>query len=342
MRRLTFAFLLFVAPTAAQAGGLPLTTAQRADLGRIGATLEKDYGFSPAEVKSTFAAIRMQPEVLARMAAPAEALPWWRYRQIFITPARIAAGLAFWRAHRALLEETGHRYGVPPALLVAILGVETFYGEHMGHISVLDANATLFLSHPRGAFFGRQLIDFLRLCRDNSLDPATVEGSYAGAMGMPQFIASSYLHYAVDADGAGANLWNSVPDTLASVANYFRDHGWRDGEPVAMGARLGQGADPAPFLGDSSEPRATLSRLAEAGIHPAGEIADPPPATLLRLDGRDGPEYYLVWHNFRVIMRYNPSPLYAMAVWSLMERLQAAQEEPATRGTVRQSSTTDH
>ena len=314
--------LCLIAPLA-QAGGLPLDSQQRARLKPLETTLAARYGFPAEDIQRLFAQIRYDPTVMDSMNAPAENLPWWRYRAIFLTPERIDAGAAFLTTHQASLQSAAQQYGVAPALIVAILGVETYYGKNMGAIPVLDANATLYLAHPRRyAFFGRQLVDFLRLCRENHLDPLETKGSYAGAMGMPQFIASSYRRYAVDADGHGADLWTSMPDITASVAHYFAASGWHPGQPVAMAAKLMADARPDGFVSANGTGHFTLAQLAAAGIHPQGKVQDIDPdlpVGLLRLVGKNGPVYFICWNNFAVIQRYNSSPLYAMAVALLMQ-----------------------
>ncbi|MHB1203091.1 MAG: lytic murein transglycosylase B [Acidithiobacillus sp.] len=346
IRRLLLSLCLIAAPLA-QAGSLPLDSRQLARLEPLEATLAARYGFSADDIHQLFAQIRYDPSVMASMNAPAENLPWWRYRAIFITPKRIDAGAAFLAAHQASLQAAAQQYGVARALIVAILGVETYYGKNMGDTPVLDANATLYLTHPRRyAFFGHQLIDFLRLCRENHLDPLGIKGSYAGAMGMPQFIASSYLRYAVDADGHGADLWTSMPDITASVAHYFAASGWHPGQPVAMPAKLTDDAHPDAFVSANGTGHFTLSQLAAAGIRPRGNAQDIDPdlpVGLLRLVGKNGPDYFICWNNFAVIQRYNSSPLYAMAVALLMQDIRNKRSggEPTTPLTVTTSTPFD-
>ena len=264
---------------------------------------------------------RVQPAILAAIARPAEARSWQDYRPIFLRPTRIAAGAAFYRAHRALLERIAARYGVPPQILVAILGVETDYGRNTGGYRVLDALYTLAFHYPpRAAFFQKELGVFLSLPREALPAPrARLRGSYAGAMGWCQFMPSSFALYAVSADGRGpADIWTALPDILASTANYLARHGWRRDAPIAVRARAGADAALPPLQG--SVPLYTLGRLAARGFtSTATASALPPdtPATLLPVQGEDGPEVWITLDNFRVITRYNSSPLYALAVTEL-------------------------
>ncbi|MEW5792302.1 MAG: lytic murein transglycosylase B [Pseudomonadota bacterium] len=321
-------------PAAARAVQAPaLDEAQRAKLAALIEELVSRHAYDPNQLEALFQGFAVDQSVIRLMTKPAEAMPWHRYRRIFITPNRIAAGNAFWRKHERLLNQVSQTYQVPPELILAILGIETFYGKNVGTYPVLEANASLFLGYPRRSdFFRQQLVDFLLLSRQEGLDPWNTKGSYAGAMGMSQFISSSYRAYAVDGDGDGRrDLWGSIPDITASVANYFKVHGWRLGQPVAIPAQLTPGAQPQPFLSDDLRPRYTLEQLAGAGITPmvdtGGTLGAQLPVSLLKLDGTDGPEYFITFHNFYVITRYNRSPLYAMAAVEMMQNLQQPGEE---------------
>ena len=264
---------------------------------------------------------RVQPSILAAMTRPAEARPWKDYRPIFLGQARIDAGIAFYRDHRALIDRIAARYGVPPQILVAILGVETYYGRQTGGYRVLDALSTLAFHYPpRAAFFQRELGVFLNLPRSELPAPrAELRGSYAGAMGWCQFMPSSFAHYAVSADDDGrADLWHSLPDILASTANYLAAHGWQRGALIAVRATAAAGARVPPAPG--SAPVYTLAQLAARGFTSRALAAALPPATpatLLAVQGADGPEYWIALANFQVIMRYNTSALYALAVTQL-------------------------
>jgi len=275
-----------------------------------------------ARINAILDGAQKQPGIIAAMTRPAETKPWRDYRPIFLTEARIAQGAAFWREHAALLEPIAAEYGVPPELIVAIIGVETSYGRNTGNWRALDALATLAFHYPPRASYFRGELKRLLLLPDGTfpMPIGEIRGSYAGAMGMPQFMPTSYATWAVDRDGDGRiDLWNSYADIFASVAKYLIDHGWEPGAPVADRARAAEGAvEPER---DGFRPIHSVGALAEAGF-PIATARDPStPATLLRLEGEDGPEFWVTHQNFFVITRYNRSPLYAMAVHQLSQAI---------------------
>ncbi len=280
------------------------------------------HGFDPARLLGWMSKARFRKDIIRAISRPAEARPWSQYRPIFLTRARIEGGERFWRTHRATLEQAQERFGVPPEIVTAIIGVETRYGAHTGRYRVLDALSTLAFGYPkRAGFFRAELEQFLLMTREQKLDPLALKGSYAGAMGLGQFIPSSYRAYAVDFDGNGkADLWDPE-DAIGSVANYFARHGWRAGKEIAMPARITAGADPEPLLKAGLRPSLSLARLRQAGVEPQGDPDEGETAALLRLEGIAGPEYWLALHNFYVITRYNHSPLYAMAVYQLSREI---------------------
>ena len=211
---------------------------QQADAAARGAFIDRmveRHGFDRAELTALVDAAVIEQSILDAMARPAErVVPWFEYRNIFLTEERIAAGVRFWTEHAAALEEVAERYGVAPEMIVSIVGIETYFGTRMGRYRVLDALATLAFAYPpRASFFASELESFLLLTREEEVDPTAALGSYAGAMGAGQFIPSSYRAYAVDADADGRrDLWSNWNDVFGSVANYFSKHGWRTGEPV--------------------------------------------------------------------------------------------------------------
>lgn len=279
------------------------------------------HGFDRAELQTLLSRATHRPEIIQAISSPAEQLPWYRYRPIFLTDERISQGVAFWNAHAELLERISLEYGVPAQILVAIVGVETFYGRFTGRHQVLDALATLAFDYPpRADFFRRELEQFLLLAREEGFDPLQPTGSYAGAMGVPQFISSSYRTYAVDGSGNGRrDLFNDPADILASVANYFRRHGWRQNEPVARRASV-RGNAWRPLLLRELKPQHTVSDLLDAHVRfDTKGLAPDAHARLLELELSDGNEYWATLHNFYVITRYNHSPLYAMAVFQLAQ-----------------------
>ncbi len=286
--------------------------------------LVAEHGWTASEVEAVLGEARYQQNIIDAISRPAEAKPWHAYRPIFITQARIDGGVEFYRQHAELLEAQAAHAGVEAEILVAIIGVETNYGRITGRYRVLDALYTLgFHYPPRQDFFLRELQQMFLLSREQNLDITEVTGSYAGAMGWGQFIPSSYRAYAVDGDDSGQiDLWNSRADLFASVANYFKVHGWQQGAPVAVPARMDPGARELGKL--SLEAVYPLSQLAEWGYHPVQDgFTSDLPATLLTLEGADGPELWITFNNFYVISRYNRSALYSMVVHQLSREIAA-------------------
>lgn len=279
--------------------------------------LAAETGWAEADIRATLDGARKMQGILDAISRPAEAKPWKDYRPIFLTENRIEAGTAFMRDHRELLERVEADTGVPASVIAAIIGVETSYGKITGTYRVLDALYTLgFHYPPRAAFFRDELKHLFRLAGEERLEIGELKGSYAGAMGWGQFIPSSYRNFAVDGDGDGRrDLWNSLPDIVASVANYFVEHGWAHEGVVAE--RVRAAADARPFERDGLNMTSTVGALAELGYTTDVALDPAQPATLLRLEGSAGDEYWLVFPNFYVISRYNRSPLYSMAVHQL-------------------------
>jgi membrane-bound lytic murein transglycosylase B len=284
----------------------------------------RDTGKSATALNALLDGAQKQQSILDAISRPAEAKPWKDYRPIFITPKRIDAGVAFYRAHRQLLERTAEQYGVAPEYLVAILGVETFYGSHTGKYKVLDALVTLGLYYPpRAKFFREQLKVLLELPADHLAGPLdTLTGSYAGAQGWGQFMPSSIRDFGVDAERDGRiDMQGSLPDILASVANYFAGHGWERGGPVAERAQ--PDAAPKPLDVSDAKPRWPLEQLEAWGYAPLRAIDPGRMTSLQTLEGGNGREYWFTFQNFYVITRYNRSPLYALAVHQLAEGIAA-------------------
>ena len=262
-----------------------------------------------------------QPKIIELISKPAEKVaPWWQYRERFLTEERIARGVQFWQDNREPLERIAAERGVPPEYIVAIIGVETSYGRITGRYRVLDALATLAFDYPpRGDFFRKELEEFVLLSRENKLDPLKTTGSYAGAMGAPQFMPSSYRRYAMDGSEDNVrDLWSSWPDVFASVANYFREHGWQTGAPVIVEARLAP--DPIFQINPRNlELNQTLESLNQSGVQVDLAAPRDTPTMLVSAEQRDGPAYRVGFNNFQVITRYNRSARYAMAVNDLAE-----------------------
>ena len=310
--------LCVIAPAAWSADGpLDEVPAVRSFLREV----ESRHGLDRAWLHGLFREARRQQSILDAFSRPAEAKPWHAYRKIFVTPDRIRRGVEFAREHRAVLERVTARFGVPAEIVAAIIGVETFYGRYTGRYRVIDALSTLaFFAPRRGSFFRRELEEFLLMLNEEDRASADLKGSYAGAIGVPQFIPSSYREYAVDFDGDGRrDLVGSVDDAMGSVGSYLHRHGWSEGEPVAfrLAATDPGRADP---LAGGLRPERVWGDLEEVGLSVAEAVPKPlpdTPVTLVRLDGARGAEYWVGLPNFYVITRYNHSALYAMAVHQL-------------------------
>lgn len=290
-------------------------------------TLEAE-GFDAAEIRKVLAKAERKDSILEAISRPAERrLTWGEYRKIFIEPKRISQGVEFWNEQAVTLARAEETYGVPAEIIVAIIGVETRYGRIMGRYRVLDALATLGFDYPKRAdFFRGQLIDFLRMTREESLDPTDPIGSYAGAMGYGQFIPSSFRDFAVDFDNDGkCNIWTNKVDAIGSVAHYFQAHGWKAGEPVRSNVVMNKAADES-WFNAGLKPEVSLAEWAERGIATRKDLALEQPATLMELTMEDGEHYWFGLHNFYVITRYNHSRLYAMAVYELSQEIKQARE----------------
>lgn len=308
--------------------------ADRADVREFAQETAQKTGLPLVQIQQWLDAAQYKQSIIDAMNRPAESKTWGQYRQIFITPKRIADGVAFWNAHESDLDAISKKYGVSPAIIVAILGVETFYGQHMGRYRVIDSLATLGFDYPkRGAFFRGQLADFFTLAAKEHIDINDALGSYAGAMGMPQFIPSSYLNLAVDGDGDGrCDLWHSDADVFASVAHYFSEHGWTPDGPVGFQIDINhQQAAVADKLntGRDLNAKITIGQLRQLGIELPKDLYLPnnEKVLLFTLTSPDKVEYWVGLHNFYVITRYNHSTLYAMAVWKLSQAITQARAE---------------
>lgn len=315
------------APDLAAAGSTPVNPGQplarRADVQTFIREMVAQHGFNARQLQAAFSQAHTQPSIIAAMSKPAEAKPWYAYREIFINPKRIQGGVAFWQANAAALAEAERVYGVPAAIVVAIIGVETQYGGNMGKYRVLEALATLAFDYPRrAAYFRKELENFLLMTRAEGIDPLTPRGSYAGAMGYGQFMPGSFRSFAVDFDGDGRrDLWRNPRDAIGSVANYFKKNGWQTGEPVAVPAQVSGDRYPELLSRQLSPPKDRVADLQAQGVTPDGRVSGSQRAMLLEYVGRAGPEYWLGFANFYVITRYNRSQLYALAVHQLSQAI---------------------
>jgi len=297
---------------------------QRKDVQEFIANMHKEHGYDKDIITYWMEGVKQQKSALEAISRPAEGvLTWAKYRKIFITDSRINKGVKFWQDNLELLNRAEKEYGVSAEIIVAIIGVETYYGKRAGSYPVLDALTTLGFDYPpRSKFFRKQLKHYLLMVREEKLDIKKLTGSYAGAMGMPQFIPSSFRHYAVDFDGNGVrDFWSGSADSIGSVANYFKKHGWKNNYPVVSRASVNQESKK---LGSKKmKPHTSVAEYKELGVNSIAQFDGKSKATLLMLDGQKGKEYWLALNNFYVITRYNHSPLYAMAVYQLSQAVSA-------------------
>ena len=284
--------------------------------------ISRNHGLDAGFVQRTMARANYRQSIIDAISRPAERKPWHQYRPIFVTPDRARGGVEFWDANEELLVRAEQTYGVPPEIIVAIIGVETRYGKQTGRYPVLDSLATLAFGYPkRAAFFRKQLEEFLLLSLEENVQPLIAKGSYAGAMGKPQFIPSSYRNYAVDFDGDGRrDLWNSNADVIGSVGAYFQRHGWQPNQPIAA---IATGAEEwhDKFSKAGMKPSLRIEELRKEGLKTDVSLAPSMLASVVKLESDRGPEYWIGLNNFYVITRYNHSNLYAMAVYQLSREI---------------------
>ncbi len=287
--------------------------------------MSRQHNMDKTELRRLFDKVAISQDIIDLMNRPAEKVkPWYEYQAIFLTDKRLKQGLAFWKENRSALAYARKVYDVPQEIIVAIIGVETFYGRITGKHRVIDALSTLAFAYPkREKFFKKELEQYLLLCREQNIDPLSLKGSYAGAMGYGQFMPSSYRHYAVDFDGQGIkDIWNNPVDAIGSVANYFKQHGWIKGEPVVTSATV----QSHPEVNNRRlKPHTRLRDFKARGIDsPLTAKYPDKKAAIFMLEEKDGPRYWLGFNNFYVISRYNHSHMYSMVVYLLSQRLKKA------------------
>ena len=284
-----------------------------------------EHNFDREFLVSVFKSAEQKESILEAIARPAEKrLEWFEYRKIFITKDRIAKGQEFIRQNLATLERAGKEFGVPKEVIASIIGVETRYGKHKGNYRVVDALATLGFDYPpRSKFFSSELKQALLLAKEQGFDILDMKGSYAGAMGYGQFIPSSYRHYAIDYDGDNvADILNNITDAIGSVANYFVEHKWKKGDPIAFELSAKNNKEIiSKFYSKSLKPSFTVSDMKKAGLIIPENIDLSSPAKIQNYVLSSGDQDWLTLHNFYVITRYNHSNLYAMAVYELAKEL---------------------
>jgi membrane-bound lytic murein transglycosylase B len=309
----------------------PARYSERPDVHAFIDEMVSQHQFDATQLSTQFDAVVLKPNILAILDRPSTSRPYHAFRPNFVNDQRIRLGVDFWRQNAALIEAISAHYQVAPEYLVTILGVETMWGRNTGSFRVMDALATIAFNYPRRAeFFRKELSEFLLLAREEQEDPFRFKGSYAGAMGMPQFMPSSFHAYAQDWDGDGhRNIWDHTGDILASVANYFRAHGWQDGAPLVVPATVEGDAWPA-LAEDKFNLHYRVSELARFGVRPAAPVEGDPLAILVPLETAPGEtRFWLGFGNFYAITRYNRSTLYAMAVTELAAAIRAAYLDPA-------------
>lgn len=296
--------------------------ADRSDVRDFIDTMVKKHKFKKSSLVKSFRQVDINQKIIDAITRPAEAKPWYEYRPIFITKKRINGGVEFWKKHDAALSRAYKTYGVPPEIIIAIIGVESFYGKHKGRYSVLESLSTLAFNYPkRSRFFKSELEQFLLLAREEKMDPLKIKGSYAGAMGKPQFISSSFRSYAVDFDGDGKrDLWDNTDDVIGSVANYFARHKWRKDQPVTTKASV-NGKSYKSLVKKGIKPHTRLEAMLKKGISIEDDFPTNQKAALIELELKNGVEHWVGMDNFYVITRYNHSQLYAMAVYQLSQAI---------------------
>lgn len=305
------------------ATGVDLT--ERPEVQAFISEMAQAHGFDPLELKSIFSAAQLRPSIIELISRPGESKPWDSYLAQFLRPTIVETGVRFWEENAAALRRARREFGVPEEVVVAILGVETRFGASTGRVSILDALTTLAFDYPRRAdFFRSELEHFLLLGREEGLAISAIRGSYAGAIGLPQFMPSSYRRYALDYNRDGKrDLLTSKSDAIGSVAHYLKMHGWRAERPVIVRAS-GDEIRMRDIVASGTKPQLSLEQFRALNIRPQGKIADSDKAHLLMLTPQSGVEFWLALDNFRAILSYNQSSYYAMAVFKLSEALRQA------------------
>ena len=293
-----------------------------------------EYGLPENEVRALLNEAEYKQSIIDAISRPAEGKPWHQYRPIFLTDKRISEGIDFWQENSELIATAAQKFGVDEEIIVAIIGVETFYGRITGGYRTIDALVTLGFYYPknlssdRSAFFSSELMHYMQLATEEGLPADEITGSYAGAMGMGQFMPSSYREYAVDFDGDGSrDLWRSTADVVGSVANYLHRHGWQAGQPVTYRAIASKEAAFDEISRRDFRPTLSVAQWQEKGFRSSSDLSPELPAAVLKLVEEDRNTYWLTFKNFYVITRYNRSPRYAMAVYQLSQEIKKGMDK---------------
>lgn len=317
--------VFFIAPACHAASDGNETLTARPELDSFINEMVEKHGFDKSQMLEVFRQVHLKPNIIQAMTRPAETKPWNEYRAMFVNPLRINGGIEFWRENAGILAHASKTYGVPESIIVAIIGVETLYGKYTGSYRVLDALSTLAFDYPRRAdYFRGELENFFILTREEGLDPLSLKGSYAGAMGIGQFMPSSYLRYALDFDGDGhRDISRSMADAIGSVANYFIAHNWQPDQPVAVRAKV-TGERYLELVNMGFNLTHSVDEMREFGVTPSEPVVGSQQAMLIRLETLGEPEYWIGLNNFQSITQYNRSKFYAMAVYQLSREIQTA------------------
>ncbi len=285
------------------------------------------HQFERTKLETLFKSVEIKSHIIEAIQRPAEGISWYKYRKIFIQKKRIQDGVKFWKKNQQSLSAMQQQYGLPEEIMVAIIGVETFYGTRTGGHRVIDALATLGFAYPkRSKFFLSELEHFLLLCREEKMSPLEPVGSYAGAMGIPQFMPSSYRHYAADFDGdAKRDIWNNPADAIASVAHYFAKHHWQPGEAIAFPVTA-IGEQYKKVLTKGLKPDTSVAQLKKYKLQIPAQVPANEKVKLLSFEQKTGNDLWIGLENFYVITRYNHSSLYAMAVFQLSQAIKEQYE----------------
>ncbi len=310
------------------AAGAAAQYAGRKDVRQFIAEMVEKHGFARKELNTLFSRVQFQPASIKAITPPIEprVRSWQAYRAIFLTQERIEAGVEFRERQHEALARAAELYGVPEEIIVAIIGVETAYGRDTGNYRVIDALTTLAFDYPpRAEFFRTELESYLLYARDAGIDILALKGSYAGAIGIPQFMPGSYRRYAVDLDGDGKqDLSGSFADAIGSVANFLKAHGWEEGQAVGYAAQV-RGDNYRQLVDAGIRPTYRYGDLAQFGVSASGEANADAPCALIELETPGEPSEYLVGlTNFYVLTRYNRSSLYAAAVLELAQAVKSA------------------
>lgn len=288
----------------------------------------KQYDFKRVQLIKLFKQVQIKQQILDKIQHPYEKVQWNEYQQHFITQQRIESGVKFWHKYATTLKRAYLEFGVPPSIIVAIIGIESNYGEKTGEFKVIDALSTIGFKYPgRAEYFKKELAQFLLFCRENKINPLKIYGSYAGAIGQPQFMPSNIRAYAVDFDKSGKiDLIHDANDSIGSIANFFHMHGWQGNSYIALRIKSTKNLSTKSIteILMQQEPKFTLAQLGKYHIEPVVTIPSNTTANVIKLQGKNAPLYWLGFHNMYVIMTYNTNIQYAMAAYQLSQEIKKA------------------